>query len=91
MPGAECNCHLVCPDGEDPSDCSMTQQNYSGQLGFPFGIHLNAEEGGDDVLHRTYYCATHKKYSYRQPVFVEIDWEAWRRGEVPDGVRLWDR
>ena len=63
--GIECNCHTWCEDGDKPSDCTWTRYNYTGSLGWPVGAHTNAENRGDDVLHRVGYCSTHKKYTYK--------------------------
>lgn len=87
-PGRYCDCHLYCSSGDKPSDCSMTTYNWSGQLGWPVGAHQNSGNEGDDVLHRTYYCSTHSKYTYKMPVFIEADWKKWRRKRAKERFRL---
>lgn len=76
-PDAECDCHLWCSEGDEPSDCSMTIVNYTGPLGWPVGSHQNSENEGDDILHRTYYCSIHKKYTYKQQIQIPVDWKKW--------------
>jgi hypothetical protein len=76
-PGTYCDCHLYCEDGTQPRDCNMTEQNYNGQLGWPVGLNQDGDEGGEKVLRRTYYCSTHGKYSYKEPIFLEVNWEEW--------------
>lgn len=68
----ECDCHLYCDMGSKPSDCSLTKQNYTGKLGYPTGVHTDSSNGGDDVLHRVYYCSTHGHYTYKQAVQIEV-------------------
>ena len=65
----------------------MTAQNYTGSLAWPIGSDQDGEQDADDVRHRTYYCSIHDKYSYNEPVWVEVDWQKWyRRRKLP--VRL---
>lgn len=77
--GVECTCHKWCSEGDKESDCSWTVYNYTGSLGWPVGAHLNSENEGDDVLHRVGYCSTHSKYTYKVPMFVEVNWREWER------------
>jgi len=84
----DCNCHLVCPDGTVPSDCSVTAQNYSGGLGWPVGMDYGEENEGHDVLARTYYCSTHDKYYYKTPILLNADWRSWHRKRAPKKFRL---
>lgn len=76
-PDAECDCHLWCSEGEQPSDCSMTIVNYTGPLGWPVGTHQNSENEGDDILHRTYFCSIHNKYTYKQQIVIPFNWKKW--------------
>jgi len=76
-PGIYCNCHLWCPKGSKPSDCNLTKQEYNGSVGWPVGMDLGQLDEGADVIHRTYYCSVHKLYSYKEPIWLEVDWEKW--------------
>lgn len=88
-PGVKCNCHLFCSSGDKPSDCSVTYPyNYSGQLKWPVGAHLKREDEGDDVLHRTGYCNTHKKFIYKEPIYVEVDWKRFKKERLPKKLRM---
>jgi len=82
-PHITCNCHLYCEDGTKPSDCSMTPVNFTGQLGAHTGLHVNAPDNSDDVMHLTYYCSTHGKYSSKVPVDIECDWDRWFSRRAP--------
>ena len=88
-PGVECNCHLWCPDGNKQSDCALTDASYSGTLKWPVGLDLGDKEEGSDVLHRTYYCSVHKRYSYREPIFLEGgDNKVWQKQrKLPSKMR----
>lgn len=81
-----CDCHLYCEDGEKPTDCTLTAQTFSGNLNLFTGLHLGHPDS-DDLLHRRYYCSVHGKYSYKQPVLIEVDAEAWFRKRAPNGMR----
>ena len=48
------------------------------QLGWPFNLHNDDPNEGDDILHRTYYCNTHSVYSYKVPLTIEVDWSGKR-------------
>jgi len=86
--GIYCDCHLWCQYGEKPSDCNLTEQNYNGPLNWPVGLDLGQEDEGSDVLHRTYYCSTHAVYSYKAPIYLEVDWEKWRQmRKLPQRLR----
>lgn len=87
-PDIVCTCHLYCSDGDQPSDCSLTTINYSGDLKWPVGLHTGDEDEGDDVMHRTYYCSTHNKYLYKQPVLIECDWDRWQSRRAPPYLRM---
>jgi len=86
-PDAECDCHLFCSDGDEPSDCSMTIVNYTGPLGWPVGSHQDSDNEGDDILHRTYYCSTHGKYTYKTQVVIPVDWDKWYSRRAPAKFR----
>lgn len=77
--GTYCDCHLYCDNGSSPKDCSVTAQNYSGKLGWPVGLKQENLDEGSDVRHRTYYCSIHGIYSYKEPVYLEVDWERWKQ------------
>ena len=40
---------------------------------------VNSLNEGDDVVHRKAYCNTHKIYSYREPIVIEVDWTKWKQ------------
>ncbi len=83
----DCNCHLYCEEGTMPSDCSVTIQNQTIQLGYPTGLHNKPEDEGQDILHRTYYCSTHNRYYYKTPIMIPCDWERWRTHRAPKELR----
>jgi len=87
-PGVLCNCHLVCPYGDKPSDCNVTEVNFKGDLAWPTGLHVDAEQEGDDVMHITYYCSVHDVYYYKTPVWIEADWERWFSRRAPEWARM---
>jgi hypothetical protein len=70
----DCNCHLVCPSGSKPGDCSVSVADLHGQVGWPYGLHNNPVDESDDPMHVTYYCATHSKYYYKTPIIIPVDW-----------------
>lgn len=76
--GVECTCHKWCSDGDKEADCTWAIYNYSGGLGWPVGAHVNAENEGDDVLHRVGYCSAHNKYTYKVPMWIQVDWSKWK-------------
>lgn len=82
-PGVFCDCHLYCSSGDKPRDCSTSEYNYSGPLGWPAGSHQGAYDEGDDIRHRARYCSTHGKYIYKTPVFLEADYS-----QLKDRYRL---
>lgn len=88
QPDIDCNCHLFCPDGDEPADCSVTPVSYSGKLGWPVGLDNNPEDEGHDVLARTYYCSTHNKYYYKTPIILEANWETWFSERAPKKFRM---
>jgi len=70
----DCNCHLYCPDGDSPGDCNVTKVGFTGEVGWPKGLHNNPADESDDIMHVTYYCSTHKKYYYKTPILIPCDW-----------------
>ena len=84
----DCNCHLFCPDGDEPSDCTVTTVSYSGSLGWPVGLHNDPVDEGEDVLNRTYYCSTHSKYYYKTPIILDADWQRWFSRRAPKKFRM---
>ncbi len=89
--GTYCDCHLYCQYGDEPKDCNVTVQEYNGPLNYPVGLDQDQADEGEDVLHRTYYCSIHEVYSYREPIFLEVDWEKWFQQRAPKKFRepLW--
>ena len=87
-PGQYCNCHLYCADGDKPGDCTLVNARYSGQLGWPVGLHSHSETGGDDVMHRVTYCTVHNKYNYKTAVWIEADWQKWFSRRAPSHLRM---
>jgi len=85
-PDIICNCHLYCEDGSRPEDCTLTPATVTGNLTPFLGLHLGHSDS-DDVLHRRYYCSVHDKYSYKQPVLIEVDSEAWFSKRAPSNMR----
>ncbi len=71
----DCTHHLYCDEGDEPSDCSVTEYNYSGQLGYPFGAHGSNEDLGDQRHSAWGYCSTHSRYVYKHPYTIEISWD----------------
>jgi len=70
----DCDCHLYCPDGDKPTDCTITKATLNTEVGWPVGLHNNPADEGEDVFHRTYYCSVHKKYYYKTPIIIPVDW-----------------
>lgn len=68
-----CNCHLYCDEGSEPSDCTMTAVTLNSQVGWPFGLHGSEDSGCDNVMARTYYCTTHKKFTDKRPILIEVE------------------
>jgi len=87
-PDILCNCHLYCSQGTKPSDCNVTDAYWAGQLGYPTGLHVNAEDLGDDVMHRVRYCSTHDEYIYKTPVLIPCDWQKWFSRRAPKALRM---
>lgn len=87
-PDIECNCHLYCTQGDKPSDCSVTAQNYNGPLKWPAGLDTGKDDAEDDILHRTYYCTTHDEYYTKVPILLECDWDKWFGRRAPKRLRM---
>jgi hypothetical protein len=87
--GVECNCHLFCSSGTKPSDCTVQYPyNFSGKLGYPTGIHTKPYNEGDNIFQRGGYCATHLKYTNKEPIFLEVDWKRLENTRLPKKLRL---
>jgi hypothetical protein len=86
----ECNCHLICEDGDEPDDCSVTPYNFSGQLGYPMGAETSNEDKGDDRMHATGYCSIHNKYVYKQMQIIEVNWKEYLSRRIRPGSRTSD-
>jgi len=92
----DCDCHMYCDLGDKPSDCvtilvsaGTPVQAGIGTVKWPFGIHDNPEQGGQDVLHRVRYCTTHDRYIEKPPLLVKCfegdrypSRYRWHRGET---------
>ena len=80
MPEVECNCHLWCDRGTKPSDCNLTAiDTQTINWGYPTNMDVKSNDEGDDIIHRKAYCNTHKIYSYREPIVMEVDWNKWKQ------------
>jgi hypothetical protein len=53
-------------------------------LNWPEGINMLNITGGTDKLHRAGYCTIHTRWTYKQPIFLEMDWEEWRQKKQED-------
>ena len=87
-PGIACVCHLYCSEGDKPSDCTVTKVSGAIKYGWPSGLHVDAEDEGDDLPNRVSYCSTHNKYIYKTPVYIEADWERWFGERAPKKLRM---
>jgi hypothetical protein len=89
LPDVECNCHLFCSGGTKQSDCTVTYPyNESFRLGYPTGLHNNAKDEGDDITQRGGYCFTHKRYTHKTPLVLEVDWKCLENTRLPVNQRL---
>jgi hypothetical protein len=86
--GVVCNCHLYCEDGTKPSDCTVTKVAFNGQLGWPQGLHVGSASSNEPVMDLTYYCSTHGKYTQKEPVWIEADWNKWLNARAPKRLRM---
>jgi len=84
----DCNCHLYCSQGTKPSDCVTTPVSFSGQFGWPTGLHVNADDYSDDVLHLLRYCSTHSEYIKKVPITVPCDWTRDLNRRAPNKLRM---
>ena len=84
----DCTCHLFCQDGTKPGDCSVTRVNFSGEVGWPKGLHNDSEDESDDIMNITYYCSTHDEYYYKTPILIECDWTRWFSKRAPKKLRM---
>jgi hypothetical protein len=88
-----CNCHQYCDDGMQPSDCNLISQTpphgdtFPTELGYPEGLHTWSLNYGDDKLHRTNYCTVHKRYTYKTPLLLPMDWQKWLSTRAPQKFR----
>jgi hypothetical protein len=91
-PGIYCDCHLYCEEGSQPRDCALTEYKFSGQRGWPLGMDQNQLDEGEN-RHRAYgYCTTHNRYSYKEPIWLEVDWKKWyAKKELPSKMREMQR
>lgn len=73
----QCNCHEYCIDGEKPSDCTLVDATsgsdpWTGQWGWPQGMHLSDNHNGADVKARIKYCTTHSNYVNKVPITIPV-------------------
>lgn len=88
-PGVECTCHLYCSGGTQPSDCTVTYPyNYTGELKWPIGMHNDSKNEGDNIWKRSGYCSTHSKYTNKEPIWLEVNWEWFEKTRLPKNLRL---
>jgi len=87
-PDITCNCHLYCKQGDKPADCSVAAWKFTGQLGWPTGLHVDHDDDRDDVMHVTYYCSTHEEYYDKVPITIPCDWEKWFSRRAPKELRM---
>lgn len=88
QPDAECTCHLYCDYGFEIGDCVVTWPvNWSGQLGWPTGLAVEALDNSDHMYRAMGYCTTHSRYYYKDKVTVEVDWDAWLSNRAPKELR----
>lgn len=87
-PGTYCNCHTWCQHGSKPSDCSLTAVTGSTEWKYPVGSDQGEADEGHDVVHRTYYCSVHEVYSYKTPVWLEVNWKEWYGRRAPRKFRM---
>lgn len=87
-PGTYCDCHLWCPEGTKPSDCNLTLQTGNIDFSWPAGMDLGQDDEGQDIVRRTYYCSVHEIYSYKSPVWLEVNWNKWyQQRRIPANLR----
>lgn len=70
----ECNCHLYCPKGDKPSDCTITAVSGSFRYNWPKGVHLDYDDERDDEHSVSQYCSTHTYYFSKAAVIIPVDW-----------------
>ncbi len=90
----ECDCHLYCEDGLEPKDCQLIDPNalqghtyiaagggyvWNGQYGYPAGMHTGGNSEDEDVPNRDKFCLTHKRWCYKDIVYLEVDTERWKQ------------
>ena len=70
----ECNCHLYCPLGSKPSDCTITAVSGDWRNKWPAGVDFGYtdERGNEHAV--TSYCSVHEYYFSKSEVVVEVDW-----------------
>ena len=86
-PDVDCNCHLICSEGETVKDCTVTVYNHTSQKGWPEGVRLKHEDESDDLQHATGYCSTHNRYIHKQKIIIECNWALWYSRRAPRKFR----
>lgn len=78
----ECNCHLYCPLGSKPSDCTLTAVSGDFRYKWPSGVDLGYADERDNEHAVTKYCSVHDYYFSKAEVVVPVDWSklAYRAG-----------
>lgn len=70
----ECNCHLYCPLGSKPSDCTITSVSGDYHYKWPAGVDFGYADERDNEHAVTHYCSTHDYYYSKVQVVVPVDW-----------------
>jgi len=70
----ECNCHLYCPQGTKPSDCTLTAVSGDYRYNWPKGVHFGREDEYDNEHAVSSYCSVHDFYFSKAEVVVPVDW-----------------
>ena len=70
----ECNCHLICPEGTKPSDCTITAVSGSYRYNWPKGVHGGVDDESDNEHAVTQYCSVHDYRFSKAEVVVPVDW-----------------
>ena len=80
----DCNCHLYCPNGTKPNDCTITAVSGDITLNWPRGVHGGVVDESDDVHRVTHYCSVHAYYFSKSAIAVPVDWSMLSRRAKPE-------